>query len=163
MTDQLVDIKINVNGKDVTTRVAARATLVDFLRDDLRLTGTHAGCEQGICGTCTVLVDGKAMRSCLMLAVQADSRQVLTVEGLGGVDTPHPLQESFSRHRGLQCGFCTPGFLMIAAGLLKESPAPTDERIADAASANLCRCTSYSGILRAMREVIHGTADATDD
>ncbi len=153
-------IEIEVNGRARAVEVEARRTLADVLRHDLGLTGTHLGCEHGICGACTVLLDGEPVRACLMFGVQADGRAVETVESLAGPDGElDPLQEAFREHHGLQCGFCTPGFLMLATGLLREQPAPSDEEIQDVAAANLCRCTGYQGILDAIR----AAADRPDD
>jgi carbon-monoxide dehydrogenase small subunit len=155
-----VDVALTVNGERHDLSIDPRWTLVDVLRTRLGLTGTHVGCEHGICGACTVLVDGLPARSCLVLAVQADGRSVETVESLASPDgTLHPLQEAFSRHRALQCGFCTPGFLMVLAGLQRESSPPTRERVHDAVAANLCRCTGYAGILAAADEVVGRQAD----
>ena len=140
-----------VNGRPAAVDVEPRRTLADALREDLALTGTHLGCEHGVCGACTVLLDGAPVRACLMLAVQADGCQVLTVEGLAAPDgTLHPLQRAFAEHHGLQCGFCTPGMLLSALDLLRHDPSPTRERIRDALSGNLCRCTGYQGIVDAV-------------
>jgi aerobic-type carbon monoxide dehydrogenase small subunit (CoxS/CutS family) len=157
-------IELDVNGRRHHVVVEARRTLADVLRQDLGLTGTHLGCEHGICGACTVLVDGQPARSCLLFGVQLEGRRIETVEGLADDDgTLSPLQEAFSEHHGLQCGFCTPGFLMLATGLLREDPAPSDEEVRDAAAANLCRCTGYQGILDAIRAVAcHGDDPSTD-
>jgi carbon-monoxide dehydrogenase small subunit len=125
-------------------------TLADFLRDQLGLTGTHLGCEQGVCGACTVLLDGEALRSCLLLAVQTNDREVTTVEGLSRQDGLSPLQEAFHRRHALQCGFCTPGFLVSATALLQETPVPDEAAVRVAMSGNLCRCTGYSGIIKAI-------------
>jgi aerobic-type carbon monoxide dehydrogenase small subunit (CoxS/CutS family) len=150
MTKQ--EVRLEVNGEAVEGRVEPRRTLADFLRDDLGLTGTHLGCEHGVCGACTVLLDGRSVRSCLLLAVQADGRTVRTVEGLAGADgSLHPIQAAFSEHHGLQCGFCTPGFLMSAVELLEERPDPDDREIREAMSGNLCRCTGYANIVKAIR------------
>lgn len=143
---------IQVNGESLAPAAEPRVTLLDFLRD-AGLTGAHAGCEHGVCGACTVLVDGKPVRACLMFAVQAEGHAVETVESLGTPDAPHPLQVAFSREAALQCGFCTPGFLMLAAGLLRDHPCPSTEEIRDALSSNLCRCTGYQGIVRAVESV----------
>src|SRR5712664_293199 len=140
-------IRITVNGVPREGRCAARKLLVDFVREDLGLTGTHVGCEHGICGACTVLLNGEAARSCLMLAVQADGAEITTVEGLMKNGALHPLQEAFRRHHGLQCGFCTPGMLMTALDLLRVKPDPTDADIREGLSAVLCRCTGYHGIV----------------
>jgi carbon-monoxide dehydrogenase small subunit len=144
-------ISVTVNGERREVAVEARRTLSDVLRHDLGYTGTHVGCEHGICGACTVLVDGAPTRACLVFGVQADDCEIETVEGLADGDELNPLQEAFSEHHGLQCGFCTPGFLMLATALLRENPSPTDEEIRDAMASNLCRCTGYQGILEAVR------------
>lgn len=142
----------NVNGKPVSVDVEARLTLADCLRHNLGLTGTHVGCEHGVCGACTVMVDGQAVRSCLMLAVQTDGADVQTVESLSTGDALSPLQASFRRHHALQCGFCTPGMLMTAHALLIAEPDADEERIREALSGNLCRCTGYIGIIEAVLE-----------
>ena len=145
-------VEMTVNGEDRRGRVEPRRTLADFLREDCRLTGTHLGCEHGVCGACTVLVDGAAVRSCLMFAVQADGRQVTTVEGLGSPDGQlNPVQAAFRKAHGLQCGFCTPGFVVSATAYLRDHPDPSDQEIREALSGNLCRCTGYQGILKAVR------------
>jgi aerobic-type carbon monoxide dehydrogenase small subunit (CoxS/CutS family) len=146
-----VSVRCTVNGVEREGRCAPRKLLVDFLREDLALTGTHVGCEHGICGACTILVNGEAARSCLMLAVQADGATLTTVEGLMTDGALHPLQESFREHHGLQCGFCTPGMLLTALDLLRTHPDPTDEQIREGLSAVLCRCTGYHGIMNAVR------------
>jgi len=150
MTD-LHSIRITVNGTAHELAVEPRRTLADVLRHDLALTGTHVGCEHGICGACTVLVDGLPARSCLTFGVQADGRSVETVEGLGTIDALGPLQQAFTDHHGLQCGFCTPGFLMLVTAFLRETPSPSDDEIREVVASNLCRCTGYQGILRAVR------------
>ena len=144
-------IRLTVNGVPRTGRCAVRKLLVDFLREDLALTGTHVGCEHGICGACTVLVNGQAARSCLMLAVQADGAEVTTVEGLMQDGALHPLQAAFRRHHGLQCGFCTPGMLLTALDLLRVKPDPTEAEIREGLSAVLCRCTGYHGCVKAVQ------------
>jgi carbon-monoxide dehydrogenase small subunit len=144
-------ISVTVNGERREVAVEPRRTLSDVLRHDLGYTGTHVGCEHGICGACTVLVDGAPTRACLVFGVQADDCEIETVEGLADGERLSPLQEAFSEHHGLQCGFCTPGFLMLATALLREIPAPSDEQIRDAMASNLCRCTGYQGILDAVR------------
>jgi len=145
-----MSVQFEVNGKNVEVEVEPRLTLADCLRHHLRLTGTHVGCEHGVCGACTVIVDGAAVRSCLMLAVQADGRQVTTVEGLAPAPGElHPLQQAFHEQHGLQCGFCTPGMLMSLAEFLRDNPAPSEAEVRDALSGNLCRCTGYQGIVRA--------------
>ena len=142
-------ISITVNGERRSAVAEPRVTLVDFLRHHLRLTGTHVGCEHGVCGACTVLVDGCAVRSCLMLAIQAEGLRVQTVESLGTADAPHPLQRAFSRHHALQCGYCTPGMLLSLVEFLSEVPDPTADDIREAISGNLCRCTGYHNIVAA--------------
>jgi aerobic carbon-monoxide dehydrogenase small subunit len=150
MTERTVHIV--VNGERYSGVVEPRKLLADFLREDCGLTGTHLGCEHGVCGACTVLLDGYAVRSCLTFAVQANGGDVTTVEGLAGSDgSLNPVQEAFQVEHGLQCGFCTPGFVVSATGLLQENPNPTDEEIREGLSGNLCRCTGYQGILRAVR------------
>jgi aerobic-type carbon monoxide dehydrogenase small subunit (CoxS/CutS family) len=144
-------ISVTVNGQRREVAVEPRRTLSDVLRHDLGYTGTHVGCEHGICGACTVLLDGAPTRSCLVFGVQADDCEIETVEGLADGDELNPLQEAFSEHHGLQCGFCTPGFLMLATALLRENPRPSDDEIRDAMASNLCRCTGYQGILDAVR------------
>jgi len=143
-------LHVTVNGKRFTREVETRMHLADFLRHDLRLTGTHLGCEHGACGACTVLVDGEAVRSCLMLAVQADGREVVTTEGLAAPDgTLSPLQQAFWEKHGLQCGFCTPGMLTTLTAFLRENPDPSEAQVRDAISGNLCRCTGYANIVAA--------------
>src|SRR5688572_19400948 len=143
-------VKFEVNGKQVSVDVEARTTLADCLRHTLRLTGTHVGCEHGVCGACTVIVDGAAVRSCLMLAVQAEGARVITVEGLSSNDGLSPLQASFRKHHALQCGFCTPGMLTTAHALLTDEPHADKARIRDVLSGNLCRCTGYIAIVEAV-------------
>jgi carbon-monoxide dehydrogenase small subunit len=143
-------IHLHVNGTRYEAEVEARLLLSDFLRHELGLTGTHVGCEQGVCGACTVLVGGAAVRSCLMLAVQADGADVQTVEGLGAPDNLHPLQRAFHEAHGLQCGFCTPGILMTMLPFLATNPQPTEEEVRVALSGNLCRCTGYQHIVDAV-------------
>jgi aerobic carbon-monoxide dehydrogenase small subunit len=145
--------KFEVNGKSVSVDVEPRMTLADCLRHELRLTGTHIGCEHGVCGACTVIVGGEAVRSCLMFAVQADGKPIRTVEGLADGKTPHPLQRAFMAHHGLQCGFCTPGFLMLAAHTLEKEPNIGDDELLDVLSSNLCRCTGYTNIVAAVKAV----------
>jgi carbon-monoxide dehydrogenase small subunit len=148
-----VDVTLTVNGERRTARVEPRKILADVLRQDLALTGTHLACEHGVCGSCTVLVDGLAVRSCLMFGVQADGSEVTTVEGLAG-DAPGslgPVQQAFWETHGLQCGFCTPGFVVSVTAFLAECPDPDDTQIREALSGNLCRCTGYQGIVRAVR------------
>ena len=145
-----VTVRLTVNGVAHEGRCEPRKLFVDFLREDLGLTGTHVGCEHGVCGACTILIDGEAARSCIMLAVQADGAEVLTIEGLAQNGKLHPLQEAFREHHGLQCGFCTPGMLMTALDLLRTNPSPTEAEIREGISAVLCRCTGYHGIIRAV-------------
>jgi carbon-monoxide dehydrogenase small subunit len=146
-------ISLTIDGKRYDSDVEVRFTLADFLRQQLGLTGTHLGCEHGVCGACTVLIDGVSARSCLMLAVQADGHAVTTVAGLApSSDRLHPLQEAFRDHHGLQCGFCTPGMLTTLVEFLNENPAPTEEEIRIAISGNLCRCTGYQGIVAAVHD-----------
>jgi aerobic carbon-monoxide dehydrogenase small subunit len=146
-----VPVAITVNGVAREAEVEPRRTLADFLRDDCRLTGTHLGCEHGVCGACTVLLDGRAVRSCLVFAVQADSAEVTTVEGLADGDELTPVQQAFRDEHGLQCGFCTPGFVVSATAFLAEHPDPSDDEIREGLSGNLCRCTGYQGIIQAVR------------
>jgi carbon-monoxide dehydrogenase small subunit len=149
-------VAVTVNGRRHEVAVEARRTLADVLRHDLGYTGTHLGCEHGICGACTVLVDGEPTRSCLVFGVQADDAEVETVEGLGSEDALNPLQEAFTANHALQCGFCTPGFLMLATALLRDNPSPTDDEIRDAMASNICRCTGYQSILAAVRAAADG-------
>ena len=146
-----VEITLNINGRDYPIRVEPRRTLVDAIRDDCGQTGTHIGCEHGVCGACTILVDGEPMRACLMFAVQAEGKALRTVEGLANGDELHPLQRAFIENHGLQCGFCTPGFLMLAAGVLEREPDISDKDLLDVLSSNLCRCTGYQNIIKAVR------------
>jgi carbon-monoxide dehydrogenase small subunit len=142
-------IVLTVNGERHEAAAEVRMTLADFLRQKLGLTGTHVGCEHGVCGACTVLLDGHAVRSCLMFAVQAQGHDVATIEGLAAGEKLHPLQEAFRDHHGLQCGFCTPGILATLIEFLHDNPAPTEEEVRSAISGNLCRCTGYQGIVAA--------------
>jgi carbon-monoxide dehydrogenase small subunit len=150
MTEK-ADITLNINGRDHAIRVEARKTLVDAIRDDCGQTGTHIGCEHGICGACTVILDDQAVRACLMFAVQAQGKRIRTVEGLAQGDKLHPLQAAFIKHHGLQCGFCTPGFLMLAVNALERHPDIGDEELLDVLASNLCRCTGYQNIITAVR------------
>ena len=150
MTAQ-VEIALTVNGRDYRLRVEPRRTLLDAIRDDCGLTGTHMGCEHGVCGACTVLLDGDPVRACLVFAVQAEGGAVRTVEGLAAGGVLHALQRAFIEHHALQCGFCTPGFLMLAAGILEREPDIADDALLDALSSNLCRCTGYRNIVEAVR------------
>jgi carbon-monoxide dehydrogenase small subunit len=145
------DITLNINGRDYAIRVESRRTLVDAIREECGQTGTHIGCEHGVCGACTVLVGGEPVRSCLMFAEQAAGKPIRTVEGLATGDTMHPMQRAFMENHALQCGFCTPGFLMLAVGVLEREPEITDEDLVDVLSSNLCRCTGYQNIIKAVR------------
>ena len=145
------DITLTVNGKSYDIRIDPRRTLVDAIRDDCGQTGTHIGCEHGVCGACTILLDGEPVRSCLMFAVQAQGRQLRTVEGLANGNDLHPLQQAFIDNHGLQCGFCTPGFVMSVVGFLKDNPNPSPQHIDEGISGNLCRCTGYASIRRAVQ------------
>jgi carbon-monoxide dehydrogenase small subunit len=147
----LFDITVTVNGAQYERSIEPRLLLSDFLRHELGLTGTHVGCEHGVCGACTVLFDGQPVRSCLMFAVQADGHEILTVEALGTMDDLHPLQEAFWEAHGLQCGFCTPGFLMSLVPFLAENPDPDEKEIREAIAGNLCRCTGYQHIVDAVK------------
>ena len=143
-----ITVRVTVNGKRFEQTCEPRKLLVDFLREDLGLTGTHVGCEHGVCGACTILFNGEAVRSCIMLAVQADGAELGTIEGLAEDGEFHPLQQAFHENHGLQCGFCTPGVLMLALDFLRLNPSPTDQEIREAISAVLCRCTGYRVIVR---------------
>lgn len=154
MTSQHLSITVTVNDSVYQREVEPRLLLSDFLRHELNLTGTHVGCEHGSCGACTILLDGEAVRSCIMFAVQANGHEITTVEGLtpdGSSSNLHPLQEAFREKHGLQCGYCTPGFLMTLLPFLQENPNPTDEQIRDAISGNICRCTGYQNIIEAVK------------
>jgi carbon-monoxide dehydrogenase small subunit len=151
MSCELHDVEVTVNGKRYARRVEARMLLSDFIRHELRLAGTHVGCEHGVCGACTILFDGAAIRSCLMLAVQANGHELMTVEGLTpDGETLHPLQAAMRECHGLQCGYCTPGILMTMKAFLDETPSPSEAEIREALSGNLCRCTGYQHIVDAM-------------
>ena len=152
--ENLFLVNVNVNGKPYQRAIEPRLLLSDFLRHELNLTGTHVGCEHGSCGACTVLLDGQAVRSCIMFAVQANGHEITTVEGLtpnGDLNQLHPLQDAFREKHGLQCGYCTPGFLMTLIPFLAENPNPTDAEIRDAVSGNICRCTGYQNIVEAVK------------
>ena len=153
MTERtMVDVTLDVNGRTYEVRVEPRRTLADALRDNCGLTGTHLGCEHGVCGACTILADGQPVRSCLMFAIQCEGMELRTVEGLADGDRLHPIQQAFWENHGLQCGFCTPGFLMLAVGYLEQNPDPDDEELRAVLSSNLCRCTGYQNILKAVRQ-----------
>ena len=149
--EQLRTITLKVNGVTHTAAIPVRKTLLDFVREDLMLTGSHAGCEHGVCGCCNVRLDGELVRSCILLAVQADGREVTTIEGLGTVKNMHPVQKAFAEHHGLQCGYCTPGMIMAGSYLLETNPQPTDLEIREAIAGNLCRCTGYMQIVEAIK------------
>lgn len=161
MKDQHL-VTLRVNGEEHEVLVESRRTLADVLRTDLGLTGTHLGCEHGICGACTVLLDGEPVRACLVFGVQADGQEVSTVEGLARDGELNDLQQAFSRHHGLQCGFCTPGFLMLAEAYLATEPEADREEVREVVSANLCRCTGYQGIVDAVCEVARTRQDRVD-
>jgi carbon-monoxide dehydrogenase small subunit len=153
-------IRITVNGQPREIEVETRKTLADALREDLGLTGTHLGCEHGVCGACTVLLDGRPARSCLLLAVQADGHEVQTVESLGTPEDLHPIQRAFTEHHALQCGFCTPGILMSTLWFLRETPRPSREEIREMLSGHLCRCTGYLQILDAIEAASRSLAES---
>ena len=158
MTERFHDIALTVNGEDVRERVDARKTLVDFLREDLDLTGSHVGCEHGVCGACTVLLDGTIVRGCLTLAVQCDGAAVETIEGVSDAGTIADLQEAFRTRNALQCGFCTPGMLLTAAALLAQGGVPSRDKIREHLSGNYCRCTGYHAIVDAVESVAQARA-----
>ena len=157
----MISLKLEVNGQAVTTEVAAATLLIDLLRGPLALTGTHAGCDTAQCGACTVLIDGNAVKSCSLLAVQAQGCRITTVEGLAQGDSLHPLQQAFMDCHGLQCGFCTPGMMMTAACLLAKTPQPSEAQIQHALEGNLCRCTGYVNIVAAVKQAAVVMAGAT--
>ena len=144
-------ITLTINGRDHAISVEPRRTLADAIREDCGQTGTHIGCEHGVCGACTVIVDGEPVRSCLMFAVQAEGKAIRTIEGLANGDTLHPMQQAFMDNHGLQCGFCTPGFLMLAVGVIEREPDISDDALLDVLASNLCRCTGYQNIIKAVR------------
>ncbi len=148
-------IRLTVNGIEYQESAEARMSLADFLREKLDLTGTHLGCEHGVCGACTVLLEGEAIRACLMLAVQADGASLMTVEGLAEGEQLHPLQRAFQENHALQCGFCTPGILMTAYAFLQEEANPTEQQVREAISGNICRCTGYAPIIQAILQSSH--------
>jgi carbon-monoxide dehydrogenase small subunit len=151
MRDHRADVSLRVNGVTYEVEVEPRKTLADAIREDCGLTGTHLGCEHGVCGACTVLVDGEPVRSCLLFAVQCEGAEIRTVEGLADGDTLHPMQQAFWDNHGLQCGFCTPGFLMLAVAVLEDDPEIDEVGLREAMSSNLCRCTGYQNILTSVR------------
>ena len=146
----MTHVSVTVNGEPREADVEARTLLVYFLRETLGLTGTNVGCDTSTCGTCTVLVDGESVKSCTLLAAQADGREVITIEGLADGDELHPLQDAFHRNHGLQCGYCTPGMILAAASFLKETPSPTEGEVREALEGNLCRCTGYQNIVKSI-------------
>ena len=148
--NEKIDVTLGINGRDYAIRIEPRKTLADAIRDDCGQTGTHIGCEHGVCGACTVIVGEEAVRSCLMFAVQAQGKPIRTVEGLADGDTLHPLQRAFVAHHGLQCGYCTPGFLMLAVNVLEREPDIGEEELREILAANLCRCTGYQNIIVAV-------------
>ena len=153
MAEELYEIELTVNGVPRSAKAPARRLLSDFLRHDLELTGTHVGCEHGVCGACTILFDGDPARSCLMFAVTARGHEITTVEGLAAPDgTLSPVQQAFQECHGLQCGFCTPGFLCTITAFLRDNPSPTDEQVVEGISGNLCRCTGYQNIIKAVHK-----------
>ncbi len=157
------EITVTINGESFTREVETRLTLADFIRHECDLTGTHLGCEHGVCGACTILLDGLSARSCLMLAVQADGHELLTVEGIAPNDEElHPLQQAFQDNHGLQCGFCTPGMLTTLLEFLGDNPDPTEREVREAISGNLCRCTGYQGIVDAALDAAGRLRGATD-
>ena len=149
--EQMCPLTCTVNGVMQTATVPVRKTLLDFVREDLMLTGAHAGCEHGVCGCCNVLLDGELVRACILLAVQADGHEVTTIEGVGTARQMHPVQAAFAEHHGLQCGYCTPGMIMAAVDLLQSNPKPTEQEIREAIAGNLCRCTGYMQIVEAIK------------
>lgn len=155
MTDPRVNIRVVINGQTIEAQVNPNRLLVDFLRDDLGLTGTKIGCGEGECGACTVIIDGKTANSCLVLAVQIEGKQVTTVEGIGSYELLHPLQKAFMEEGAVQCGYCTPGMLLSAKALLDHHPQPTRTEIIEGISGNLCRCTGYAKIIQAVEKVAH--------
>ena len=152
MTDK-TQITLRINGRHYDIAVEPRRTLADAIREDCGLTGTHIGCEHGICGACTIILDDAPVRSCLVFAVQADGQEIRTVEGLADGDKLHPIQQAFTDHHALQCGFCTPGFLMLAVSMLEREPDISDDDLKDVLSSNLCRCTGYQNIIKAVNAV----------
>ncbi len=151
---ELVNVTLVINGKTYTLQLEARRTLLDAIREECGLTGTHMGCEHGVCGACTVLLDGDPIRACLMFAVQAQGSAIRTVEGLADGESLHPLQRAFMTHHGLQCGYCTPGFLMLLTGVLEREPDISDDVLLEVLASNLCRCTGYQGIVAAVRAAV---------
>ena len=147
----MTDISFTINGKKVTSKVEGRTLLVDLIRDELKLTGTHVGCDTSQCGCCTIELDGSMVKSCAILAAQADGANIMTIEGLANGEQLHPVQQAFTECHGLQCGFCTPGMIMAAVGILKDNPNPTDDDIVKGLEGNLCRCTGYVNIVKSVK------------
>jgi carbon-monoxide dehydrogenase small subunit len=160
--NELTNVTLSINGRTYPLRLEPRRTLLDAIRDECGLTGTHMGCEHGVCGACTVLLDGDPVRACLMFAVQAQGSAIRTVEGLADGETLHPLQRAFMAHHGLQCGFCTPGFLMLVSGVLGREPDISDDMLLEVLASNLCRCTGYQGIVAAVRAAVAELRRAED-
>lgn len=159
--DSKIPVTLNVNSRNYHVNVEARQTLADVIREECGLTGTHVGCEHGICGSCTIIVDGAPVRACLMFAVQADRKEIRTIEGMADGAELHPVQRAFSDNHALQCGFCTPGFIMLITAALEQNPAPTDEEIREMLSANLCRCTGYQNIFNAVKQYVGESTQTT--
>ena len=156
-----ITVKLNVNSREYQVSVEARRTLAEVIREECGLIGTRVGCEHGVCGSCTIIVDGAPVRACLMFAVQAEGKEIRTIEGLADGAELHPLQRVFSEHHALQCGFCTPGFIMLITATLEQNPVPTDEEIREMLSANLCRCTGYQNILNAVKQYVGELSQTT--
>jgi len=152
--DSKIPVRLNVNSRDYHVNVEARQTLADVIREECGLTGTRVGCEHGVCGSCTIIVDGAPLRACLMFAVQAEGKEICTIEGMADDEELHPIQRAFSENHALQCGFCTPGFIMLITAALERNSAPTDEEIREMLSANLCRCTGYQNIFNAVKQYV---------
>jgi aerobic carbon-monoxide dehydrogenase small subunit len=164
MSDQQVTVRMTVNGRPVTHSVPARLTLADFIREELELTGTHLGCEHGVCGACTVLVDGRSMRACILYTGQMEGAEITTIEGLSPRDgSLNMIQQALHEHQGLQCGFCTPGFVLTVHELLHDNPDPTEAEIREALSGNICRCTGYQGIVAAVSQVARRALPTTEN
>ena len=156
-----IPVTLNVNSREYQVSVEARRTLADVIREECGLTGTRVGCEHGVCGSCTIIVDGAPVRACLMFAVQAEGKEIRTIEGMADGAELHPVQRAFSDNHALQCGFCTPGFIMLITAALEQNPAPTDEEIREMLSANLCRCTGYQNILNAVKQYVGELSQTT--
>ncbi|MFT5133003.1 MAG: carbon-monoxide dehydrogenase small subunit [Gammaproteobacteria bacterium] len=159
MMTNKIDITLDINAQQYEVSVEPRQTLVDVIRQDCGLSGTHVGCEQGVCGSCTIIIDGVAIRSCLMFAVQAQGKEIKTIEGMAKDGHLHPIQRAFTENHALQCGFCTPGFIMLIQAYLDEHAAPTDDEIVELLSSNLCRCTGYQNIIKAVKQLVRQTSE----